>query len=135
MLDELTTLEQRGRKPLPNSTALLSPQHILAIVVFIDERLRKGTTSVPADIVGHLQQLEVDPVTVSKDVIRRVMKSMGYVSENRKATSHYDPASLEKAQKRVRDFIVQYSKACRDPDTVRYLLDALRSHFTGDSVY
>jgi len=135
VLEELTTHEQRGRKPLPNNTALLSSQHILAIAVFIDDRLRKGTTSVAADIVAHLQKLDVDPVTVSRDVIRRVMKSMGYVSENRKATSLYDPCSLEKAHKRVRDFIVQYSAACRDPDKVSRLFDALRSHLAGDGVY
>jgi hypothetical protein len=127
LLVRLAITGRRGPKPLPFRTALVSTGQINIIREFITQRLSSGKATFCRDVRAMLRDLESDPVDVSMAVVKRLLRSMGYVYERRKAIT-YSPEQKSKRLARIRRFLLQYSRARRDRNVVICYMDESYIH-------
>ena len=125
LLDSLTERNPRDPEPEPFRTRLLTIEHIKLIKEFVNERLDTGQITTLSDIQTMLKELD-SPTTAAVEVsirlLNRVLHAIGYVCEERKVKA-YTVEQREARFKRIRQFLLAYSAARRDPDTVVAYMD------------
>lgn len=126
LLDEISERKRRGPPPQQYRTTLVTSEHVALIRKYIDGRLEKGQMTYSKTVQQMLRDCET-PLDVSKDVLRRLLRAMGYVYEKRKPIK-YTPMQREKRLRRIREFLLKYSAAVRDPNLVVCFMDESYVH-------
>ena len=122
LLDRVNNPQPRGRKCHPFHTAKVTTAHVLSVQEFITHCLRNGQSVFCRDVRTFLQDQAEEPISVSKAVVHRLLKGMGYVYTKRrgiKADEDMEPARIA----RIRQFLIEYSKSLRDENTVICYMD------------
>jgi hypothetical protein len=135
LITTLCSSEKRGPKASPLGTSKVNSGHILLIKEFIKKRLEEGKSTFNKNIRSLLSSIP-NPVHISRNVVARLMKAIGYVYEKRNPML-LSPERMQKFKLRIRQFLLEYSTAARDPSLVKCFMDEsfLHHHHAFDGGY